>query len=127
MAGYADPMEAFFQANPGMGSRVAHHIDFPDYDAVELMAIARLMVCQQGYELAEGADMAFEDYISRRLQRPRFAQGRSVRNAVERARMRQATRLFDAGGRVTRKDLVTLRPEDILSSSVFDDAERPGR
>ena len=127
MAGYADPMEAFFQANPGMGSRVAHHIDFPDYDAVELMAIARLMVGQQGYELAEGADIAFEDYISRRLQRPRFAQGRSVRNAVERARMRQATRLFDAGGRVTREDLVTLAPQDILGSSVFDDTAAEGQ
>jgi len=71
--------------------------------------------------------MAFEDYISRRLQRPRFAQGRSVRNAVERARMRQATRLFDAGGRVTREDLVMLAPQDILGSSVFDDTAAEGQ
>jgi probable Rubsico expression protein CbbX len=123
MAGYKDRMEEFFQANPGMGSRVAHHIDFPDYEAGELMAIARLMVAQQGYELSEGAGKAFQEYIERRLEQPRFANGRSVRNAVERARMRQATRLFDSGEKLTKEDLVTLEPDDILQSSVFNDTE----
>ena len=126
MAGYKDRMEEFFQANPGMGSRVAHHIDFPDYEAGELMAIARLMVVQQGYELSEGAGKAFQEYIERRLEQPRFANGRSVRNAVERARMRQATRLFDSGEKLTKEDLVTLEPDDILQSSVFSDTEEEG-
>ncbi len=123
MAGYAEPMEDFFQANPGMGSRVAHHIHFPDYAAGELMQIGRLMVGQQGYELSESADQAFQDYIGQRLERPRFANGRSVRNAIERARMRQAMRLFDSGEKVTREDLVTLEPDDILQSSVFSDTK----
>jgi probable Rubsico expression protein CbbX len=119
MAGYREPMEAFFQANPGMGSRVAHHISFPDYDVDELMEIARLMVANQGYELGEGTAEALRDYVALRRQRPRFAHGRSIRNAVERARMRQATRLFDSKRKLTKGDLVRLEPEDILQSSVF--------
>jgi len=123
MAGYRDRMEEFFQANPGMGSRVAHHIHFPDYDADELMQIAQMMVEQQGYELSEDGEAAFREYIVRRLARPRFAHGRSIRNAVERARMRQANRLFESKRRLTRADLVTIEPDDILSSSVFDDIQ----
>jgi probable Rubsico expression protein CbbX len=129
MAGYKDRMEDFFQANPGMGSRVAHHIHFPDYDVDELMQIARMMVEQQGYEMSEEAQGAFHDYIERRVGRPRFANGRSIRNAVERARLRQANRLFESNRRLTRTDLLTLEPEDILQSSVFDDIheEEPAR
>jgi probable Rubsico expression protein CbbX len=123
MAGYKEPMEEFFQANPGMGSRVAHHITFPDYNGGELMQIARLMVGQQGYTLSEDAAEAFREYIERRLQRPRFAHGRSIRNAIERARMRQATRLFDSNAKLTKTDLVTLEADDILQSSVFSDTE----
>ena len=85
MAGYSEPMEEFFQANPGMGSRVAHHIAFPDYDVDELMQIAELMVDRQGYELSDDAGEALREYIERRLERPRFAHGRSIRNA-DRAR-----------------------------------------
>jgi probable Rubsico expression protein CbbX len=121
MAGYKDRMEEFFQANPGMGSRVAHHIDFPDYDVDELTQIAQLMVDQQGYELSQDAVAALRDYIERRLGRPRFANGRSVRNAIERARMRQATRLFDSDRKLTKADLVTIEANDILQSSVFSD------
>jgi len=123
MAGYKEPMEEFFQANPGMGSRVAHHISFPDYSGDELMQIAQLMVDRQGYVLSEDAAVAFRDYIERRLQRPRFAHGRSIRNAIERARMRQATRLFDSPRKLTKTDLITLEPDDILQSSVFSDTE----
>jgi probable Rubsico expression protein CbbX len=123
MAGYKEPMEEFFQANPGMGSRVAHHISFPDYNGDELMQIAQLMVDRQGYVLSDDAAVAFRDYIERRLQRPRFAHGRSIRNAIERARMRQATRLFDSPRKLTETDLITLEPDDILQSSVFSDTE----
>ena len=123
MAGYRDRMEEFFQANPGMGSRVAHHIHFPDYDAGELMQIAQMMVEQQGYELSEDAETAFRDYVVRRLERPRFAHGRSIRNAVERARMRHANRLFDSDRPLKRRDLITIEPADILQSSVFDDIQ----
>jgi probable Rubsico expression protein CbbX len=123
MAGYQDRMEEFFQANPGMGSRVAHHIHFPDYDVDELMQIALMMVSQQGYEINEDAQAAFRRYIERRVGRPRFANGRSIRNAVERARLRQANRLFEANRRLTRTDLVTIEPDDILQSSVFDDIQ----
>ncbi|MDQ3629677.1 MAG: AAA family ATPase [Actinomycetota bacterium] len=121
MAGYEGPMEEFFQANPGMGSRVAHHIRFPDYDVDELLQIAQLMVDKQGYEMSEEGERALRDYIERRLEQPRFAHGRSIRNAIERARMRQATRLFESQGKLTKKDLITLEADDILQSSVFDD------
>jgi len=123
MAGYEERMEEFFQANPGMGSRVAHHIQFPDYDVDELLDIARLMVDRQGYVMSEEAAHALREYIERRIGRPRFAHGRSIRNAVERARMRQATRLFDSNRKLTRQDLVTIEAEDILRSSVFSEAE----
>jgi probable Rubsico expression protein CbbX len=123
MAGYRDRMEEFFQANPGMGSRVAHHIHFPDYDVDQLLEIAQLIVDRQGYEISEDATRALRDYIELRVQRPRFAHGRSIRNAVERARMRQATRLFDCGRKLTKNDLVTIEADDILQSSVFSDTE----
>ncbi len=123
MAGYEEPMEEFFTANPGMGSRVAHHIKFPDYDADELMRIAGLMVDQQGYELSEDGRGALRDYIEQRRERPRFAHGRSIRNAIERARMRQAVRLYDSDEKLTKEDLVTIEPADILQSSVFDDTQ----
>jgi len=121
MAGYKQPMEDFFRANPGMGSRVAHHIHFPDYEAGELMQIAELMVEGQGYELSDDAKTAFHEYIERRREQPRFAHGRSVRNAIERARMRQALRLFESGEKLSKEDLVTLEADDIRQSSVFSD------
>ena len=123
MAGYEGPMEEFFQANPGMGSRVAHHISFPDYSADELLQIAGLMVGKQGYELSEEGESALRDYIEARLDQPRFAYGRSIRNAIERARMRQAIRLFESGGKLTKEDLITLEPDDFLQSSVFEDTK----
>jgi probable Rubsico expression protein CbbX len=123
MAGYAERMEEFFQANPGMGSRVAHHVQFPDYDVDELLDMALRMVERQGYEMSDDATRALRDYIELRVERPRFANGRSVRNAIERARMRQATRLFDSGRRLTREDLVSIEADDILKSSVFSDTQ----
>jgi hypothetical protein len=116
-------MEEFFQANPGMGSRVAHHISFPDYSANELLQIAGLMVGKQGYELSEEGESALRDYIEARFDRPRFAYGRSIRNAIERGRMRQAIRLFESGGKLTKEDLITLEPDDFLQSSVFEDTK----
>jgi probable Rubsico expression protein CbbX len=122
MAGYEDRMEDFFRANPGMGSRVAHHIRFPDYSVDELFAMAELMVSRQGYVLSEDAAVALREYIQLRVNQPRFAHGRSIRNAIERARMRQATRLFASRGKLTRHDLVALEADDILQSSVFSGA-----
>jgi probable Rubsico expression protein CbbX len=121
LAGYRDRMETFFRSNPGMGSRVAHHIHFPDFDVDELMAIAALMLDQQAYELTPEAQAAFREYVERRVQRPRFAHGRSIRNAIDRARMRQASRLYDRRDALERADLVAIEAEDILASSVFAD------
>ena len=121
-AGYRDRMDTFFSSNPGMGSRVAHHIHFPDYDIDELLQITELMLEQQSYKFGEGGDAAFREYLERRIHRPRFAHGRSVRNALDRSRLRQANRLFDQGDKVlTREDLMTIIPDDILKSSVFDE------
>jgi probable Rubsico expression protein CbbX len=119
LAGYRDRMETFFRSNPGMGSRIAHHIDFPDYDADELMAIAKLMLEQRAYELGDGAETALRQYVERRIEQPRFANARSIRNAIDRARLRQAARLFDAERPLSRDDLVTITPQDIRRSSVF--------
>jgi len=119
LAGYRDRMETFFASNPGMGSRVAHHIHFPDFDVGELIAIGDLMLDQQGYELTPDAREAFGAYV----RRPRFAHGRSIRNAIERARMRQASRLYDRREALERRDLVTIEAADILASSVFADED----
>jgi probable Rubsico expression protein CbbX len=123
LAGYRDRMETFFRSNPGMGSRVAHHIHFPDFDVDELMEIAALMLDQQAYALTPDAETAFRRYVERRATRPRFAHGRSIRNAIDRARMRQASRLYGRREVLERADLVTIEAEDILASSIFDDED----
>ena len=120
LAGYKDRMDKFFQSNPGMSSRIAHHIDFPDYSAEELLQIAKLMMASLNYRFSEDGEKAFADYIVKRMQQPNFANGRSIRNALDRARLRQASRLFASGGKaLTRRDLVTIEAEDILASRVF--------
>jgi probable Rubsico expression protein CbbX len=124
-AGYKDRMDDFFRSNPGLSSRVAHHIDFPDYDVDELMAIAHLMMEQQQYTFGPGAEEAMRAYLERRVTRPRFAHGRSVRNSIDRARLRQANRLFSDGGVISRDELMTITPDDILKSSVFAEDREP--
>src|SRR5438552_4734694 len=119
LAGYKDRMETFFQSNPGVSSRVAHHLDFPDYLLNELLAIAQLMLAEQMYRFSPEALKAFEAYLKRRMLLPRFANARSVRNALDRARLRQANRLFAKGGRISKTDLMTIEAEDILASRVF--------
>ena len=121
LAGYQDRMDAFFQSNPGMSSRVAHHIDFPDYTVDELCAIADLILGQQHYELAPAARPILREYLERRRVQPRFANGRSVRNALERARLRQAGRIVAAGRPVRRADLTRIEPDDLLASRVMRD------
>jgi probable Rubsico expression protein CbbX len=123
MAGYKDKMERFFGDVPGISSRIAHHLDFPDYSLEELMAIARLMLATQRYRFGQDAEQAFREYMELRKSQPNFANGRSVRNALERIRMRQAIRLFEAadrGRKLTKGDLVTIEAEDILQSRVFE-------
>ena len=127
LAGYKDRMDDFFRLNPGMSSRVAHHIEFPDYTVDELLGIAHLMLERESYALAPDAEKAFREYLDRRLKRPRFAHGRSVRNAIERARLRHANRIYDLareGEEPTREALVQIEAQDILRSSVFDDERR---
>ncbi|KAA0574475.1 CbbX protein [Azospirillum sp. Sh1] len=120
LAGYRDRMEVFFRSNPGMASRIAHHVDFPDYEASELLEIARLMTEGMQYRLAPEAERAMGDYIVRRMAQPRFANARSIRNALDRARLRQANRLFEARGTVIgAADLLTIAEEDIRQSRVF--------
>jgi probable Rubsico expression protein CbbX len=121
LAGYADRMDAFFRLNPGMASRIAHHIDFPDYRRDELVAIGELMLERQRYVLSPEAEEVFRRYVERRMARPRFANARSIRNALERARLRQANRLMEQGGTLTRDDLMRIEPDDLLKSRVFAD------
>ena len=119
LAGYKDRMETFFQSNPGLSSRIAHHLDFPDYSLDELLAIAQLMLAEQMYRFSPDAVKAFEAYLKRRMHLHRFANARSVRNAIDRARLRQANRLVAKGGRISKTDLMTIEAEDILASRVF--------
>ncbi|MFD1893646.1 CbbX protein [Ottowia beijingensis] len=126
LAGYKDRMDTFFQSNPGMSSRIAHHLDFPDYSAGELMQIAQQMLGAQNYRFGDGAQDAFARYLDRRIAQPHFANARSVRNALDRARLRQASRLFaDRDRQLTADDLSTLAAEDILASRVFTQEAKP--
>jgi probable Rubsico expression protein CbbX len=122
-AGYADRMETFFSANPGLSSRVPHHISFVDYTHAELMRIAELMVAAENFRFEPAARIAFADYLRLRMRQPRFSNARSVRNAVERCRLRQAKRLVELHQPLTRDDLVTIAEADVRGSSLFRDAE----
>jgi probable Rubsico expression protein CbbX len=122
LAGYKEPMDKFYESNPGLSSRIANHIDFPDYTTEELLKIAKLMLEEQQYQLTPDAEVALQSYIQKRKERPLFANARSVKNALDRARMRQANRIFDSRGQVlTKKELVNLEAEDILQSTIFND------
>jgi len=122
LAGYKEPMDKFYESNPGLSSRIANHIDFPDYSVDELLKIAKIMLDDQQYQLTPQAEIAFGEYIQKRKQKPLFANARSVKNALDRARMRQANRIFDSRGQVlTKKELVNLEAEDILQSTIFND------
>ena len=122
-AGYKSRMDTFFQSNPGLGSRVAHHIDFPDYTVEELEVIAERMVAGLGLRLSPAARAALGEYLRLRREQPNFANARSLRNALDRARLRQARRLLEAG-RVDAAMLTTIEAADIRASRVFDAAAR---
>ena len=119
VAGYQDRMDTFFSSNPGFRSRIANPIDFPDYGDEELVAIAEVMLGAQSYRLSDAAREALMAYIPRRRMQPHFANARSIRNALDRARLRQANRLFDMPGPVSVADLSTIDADDILASRVF--------
>ena len=130
MAGYADRMDRFFAANPGFRSRIAHHIEFPDYTKTELAKIAGSMLSDQNYTFDEGARAAFDEYIALRRKQPHFANARSIRNALDRSRLRHANRLFEsATGPLDAAALSTITEADIRASRVFRgglDVDRPG-
>lgn len=122
LAGYKEPMDKFYESNPGLSSRIANHIDFPDYTVDELVQIAKLMLQDQQYQLTSDAQTALTQYIQKRKEKPLFANARSVKNALDRARMRQANRIFDSRGQIlTKKELVNIEAKDILQSTVFND------
>lgn len=121
LAGYKDKMDGFFSSNPGMGSRIAHHIDFPDFTGDELFEIGQMMLKQERYHLSEDARAAFYDYLCRRMRQPRFANARSVRNAIDRMRLRQAKRLVAGqSAELSKDDLMRLETADISGSRVFE-------
>jgi len=119
-AGYKEPMESFYESNPGLSSRVANHIDFPDYTPEELLQIARLMLDDQQYRMTPEAESVLLEYVARRKQLPLFANARTITNAIDAARMRHANRMFNSGDKVlTKSDLVTIEADDIRMSSLF--------
>jgi probable Rubsico expression protein CbbX len=121
LAGYKDRMDTFFASNPGMSSRIAHHVEFPDYSSTELFEIAELMLAEWHYRFDAAAGAAFREYVEVRRVRPHFANARSVRNALDRIRLRQALRLFEERDRaLTADDLVTIHESDVRASRLFD-------
>jgi hypothetical protein len=124
LAGYRARMDVFFQSNPGMRSRIAHHVDFPDFSGEELLAIADLLLERMRYRLGPGARDALTAYLELRRAQPSFANARSIRNALDRARLRQARRLLEGGAPVDRDALETIAAADIRASRVFADTER---
>lgn len=120
LAGYGDRMDRFFSSNPGFRSRIAHHIDFPDYSDDELFAIGKMMLDTQSYQLSEAAADALRRYILHRRAQPHFANARSIRNALDRARLRHANRLFALSRKdLTARELSEIEAADILASRVF--------
>jgi len=120
LAGYKEPMDKFYESNPGLSSRIANHIDFPDYTVPELLQISKMMLAEEQYQLTPQAEMALEQYITRRKEQPLFANARSIKNALDRARMRQANRIFDSRGQIlTKRELVNIEADDILQSTIF--------
>lgn len=128
LAGYKDRMDRFFESNPGFRSRIAHHIDFPDYEDDELVAIAKAMAQDADYAFSPEAEGALKDYVALRRRQPNFANARSIRNAFDRMRLRQSLRLFEASGAADRAMLETITEGDVRASRVFSggiDAPRP--
>ena len=125
LAGYQDRMGQFFRSNPGLSSRIAHHIDFPNYTSGELLAIGHLMLKQMQYALSREAEAALREYIELRQTQPNFSNARSIRNALDRARLRQATRLLAQRDKpLSARELMTIEAEDIRASRVFAQAAR---
>jgi probable Rubsico expression protein CbbX len=124
LAGYKQRMDTFFRSNPGFSSRIAHHIDFPDYSSGELERIAAGMLERMQYNFDAQAARAFHEYVQRRQRQPHFANARSIRNALDRARLRQASRLCSMTHPVDRDALSTITEQDIRASRVFLDSQR---
>ena len=121
LAGYKDRMDIFYQSNPGLASRIANHIHFPDYSAEELLKIGEIMLSEQQYRITEEGKKIFLQYIELRKQQPLFANARSIKNAIDRARMRQANRIFELNSNIelSKSDIVTLDIKDFLQSRIF--------
>jgi probable Rubsico expression protein CbbX len=120
LAGYKERMDTFYESNPGLSSRIANHVDFPDYEPEELLLIGKLMLEEQQYQLTDEAKDVLLEYIKIRKEQPRFANARSIKNALDRARMRQANRIFESSDKVlTKADLTTIQAEDIRGSRLF--------
>lgn len=125
LAGYASRMDRFFSSNPGFRSRIAHHIDFPDYSNGELLEIADKLLEQQNYKLDGPAREAMTEYIVKRRTQPHFANARSIRNALDRTRLRQANRIFEMSqGPISVSELSIIRESDVRASRVFNDKDK---
>jgi probable Rubsico expression protein CbbX len=120
LAGYKDRMDTFYESNPGLSSRIANHVDFPDYTPDELLTIGNSLLEEQQYRMTQEAKDVFLEYINLRMQQPLFANARSIKNALDRARMRQANRIFETSDKtLTKADLTTIQADDIRGSRLF--------
>merc|ERR1719324_2195673 len=126
LAGYKDKMDTFFSYSPGLQSRVANIIDFPNFEVQELVDIAKVMAREIEYTIAPDAEPILKRYIERRMQLPFFSNARTIRNVMDRARMNAALRLFDekmqpsSDGMVSEEELMLITAADF--QTILDDA-----
>ena len=129
LAGYKDRMDAFYSFIPGMNSRIGNHIEFPNYEVEELVEIGKVMCRDLEYNLSDGAYGALKAFMGARMTMPFFANARTVRNAIDLARMSAAIRIFNekmspgSDGMVSEQELMTITgadfptPEEVLSAT----------
>lgn len=115
VAGYIEPMQKFLHSNPGLESRFNRFIDFPDYTLDEMLAIFDMRCENAGYTVAEDAREALSEVIDRESKADvkGFGNARGVRNLFETSIARQADRLGETEGDITKEMLMLLTKEDI--------------
>ncbi|ABI63038.1 CBBX protein [Granulibacter bethesdensis] len=119
LTGYTREMQHLYSSMAGIRSRIAHHIEFPDYNEEELLDIAEAMLMRQNYRFSDSGREAMIRFIAQRRTEPFFGNGRTIRNALDIARLRQANRLVAIGGQVTPAQLQTLEAPDVLGERLF--------
>ncbi len=121
VVGYPRLMRGFLDSNPGLRSRFARELTFPDYSGDDLLAITRKLAAEAEYELGPGAEEALERIFAGAGRSEGFGNARFARTIFEQALNRQALRLAAIEGselaELDREDVITLTAEDLLEAA----------